>query len=212
MKRICLIVDNPLRDLDGICLITWHLIKSGAEVFIVPMNFQGFEIPAIRPDVILANYVRKNNADALRSYHNLGARIAIIDTEGLGIWWKDHALNMEKLQFYEFVDEYFCWGNEQADIIKAYTSFSERRVKVTGSPRYDFIESSLRQALPNTKIAPGYILINTNFPVLNPLYEFDTGKELKSWIRNGVSSSEDATKFAKFSKILFENYSQQSKA
>lgn len=204
MKRICLIIDNPLRDLDGICLITWHLIQNGAEVFIVPMNFQSFEIPAINPDVILANYVRNNNVNILRSYHNAGARIAIIDTEGIGSWWKDHALNMQKLQFYDFVDEYYCWGKEQADIIKDHTSFQTSRIKVSGSPRYDFISPDLRRTLPVANVSLGYILINTNFPVINPLYEEDTDEELKSWIKNGVSSSRDAKAFAKSSENVFE--------
>jgi surface carbohydrate biosynthesis protein len=204
MKRICLIIDNPLRDLDGICLIAWHLARSGCEVFIVPMNFQGFEIPAIQPDVVVANYVRNNNINALRSYHNAGARVAILDTEGIGTWWKDHAKNMQKFRFYDFVDQYYCWGKEQAEGIRQYTSLHPSRIKVTGCPRYDFISQPLRQTLPSNNFPSGYVLINTNFPVINPQYEKNTDKEVASWVRNGVSSLESALAFTESSRLVFK--------
>ena len=65
MKRICLIIDNPLRDFDGIVLIAAYLMMKNFEVFIVPMNAQNSDALSLNPDVVLVNYIRKNNLEIL---------------------------------------------------------------------------------------------------------------------------------------------------
>ena len=40
--HVCLIVDNPLRDLEGLVLLGRQLAAKGATVTLVPMYEQGF--------------------------------------------------------------------------------------------------------------------------------------------------------------------------
>src|SRR5687767_9150595 len=80
--RIALIVDHPLRDLGGLCLVAWELARSGAEVYLVPFNLQTREVLALAPDLVVLNYLRPNNerfVDAL-IVANIG--YAMLDTEG----------------------------------------------------------------------------------------------------------------------------------
>ena len=51
--HVCLLVDNPLRDLEGLVLLGWQLAAKGATVTLVPMYEQGFDVPALRPDLVL---------------------------------------------------------------------------------------------------------------------------------------------------------------
>lgn len=205
MPRICLILDNPLRDLDGLCLIAWHLTQAGAEVFLVPMHMQGFDIPSLKPDVVLANYVRANNLDLLKLYHQQGSRVVVLDTEGTGEWWPRHADLLRKQDVSSFVSQYFCWGAVQAQTLIKAGSLASEQVMISGCPRYDFIAEPWRKALPSSDVEPGYILINTNFPVVNPQFTQGTNAEVEGWVRVGWGSQAHATAFADASRGLFEN-------
>ena len=82
--HVCLIVDNPLRDLEGLVLLGRQLAAKGATVTLVPMYEQGFDVPALRPDLVLVNYTRPNNADLIKSYKRAGILVGVLDTEGIG--------------------------------------------------------------------------------------------------------------------------------
>ena len=205
MPRICLILDNPLRDLDGLCLIAWHLTQTGAEVFLVPMHMQGFDIPSLKPDVVLANYVRANNLDLLKLYHQQGSRVVVLDTEGTGEWWPRHADLLRKQNVKNFLSHYLCWGKEQAQTLIEAGSLDPEQVMISGCPRYDFIADPCRKALPSSEVKPGYILINTNFPVVNPQFAQGTNAEIEGWVKVGWGSQAHATAFAYASRELFEN-------
>jgi surface carbohydrate biosynthesis protein len=205
MPRVCLILDNPLRDLDGLCLVAWHLAQAGAEVFMVPMHIQGFDIPSLKPDVVLANYVRANNLDLLKLYHRQGIRVAVLDTEGTGEWWPNHAQHLQKLGVESFVDQYCCWGTDQARILLEAKCLPPDQITVTGCPRYDFISQPWRKTLPANDLAPDYILINTNFPVVNPQFAQSTSAEIKGWVKVGWGSQARAEAFAHASRKLFED-------
>ncbi|MEX0501994.1 surface carbohydrate biosynthesis protein [Alphaproteobacteria bacterium LSUCC0719] len=205
MPRICLILDNPLRDLDGLCLIAWHLAQAGAEVFLVPMHMQGFDVPSLKPDVVLVNYVRANNLDLLKLYHQQGIRVVVLDTEGTGEWWPKHADLLQRQNVRTFVSQYYCWGAVQAQTLIEADSFAPEQVMISGCPRYDFIVDPWRKALPSNDVESGYILINTNFPVVNPQFAKGTNAEIEGWVKVGWGSHSDATAFAIASRELFEN-------
>ena len=78
LGRICLIIDNPLRDIDGICLIAWHLSQIGHEVFITPMYDQVYDVFALKPDLVLSNYARANNFELLKQFYNLGIKVIML--------------------------------------------------------------------------------------------------------------------------------------
>ena len=138
MKRICLIIDNPLRDFDGIVLIAAYLMVKNFEVFIVPMNAQNSDALSLNPDVVLVNYIRENNLEILNLYKNRGIKVAILDTEGVGKWWPKHAQILRDIKADKVVDQYSCWGKEPHDHLVSSESLNSKKIKITGCPRYDF--------------------------------------------------------------------------
>ena len=58
MKKICIIVDNPQRDLAGYVYLSEELAKNKFLVFLTPMyNFH--EVFLINPDLVILNHARK---------------------------------------------------------------------------------------------------------------------------------------------------------
>ena len=55
-----------------------------------------------------------------------------------------------------------------------------------------------------TGIPPGYILINTNFPLANPFFTKNSKTEIKSWINTGLTSKNNAEKFLIKTNELFK--------
>jgi surface carbohydrate biosynthesis protein len=185
--RVCLIVDNPLRDLDGLALLAWHIARAGGEAYLVPMYTQGFDVPAIAPDAVLANYVRRNNADVLKLYRSMGSAVVVMDTEGaVGKSAEDNAKLVAAMHCADFIDAYCFWGESQRDAFRRVRAMPESLMRPTGCPRYDFCAPQWRAALERPAITPGYVLVNTNFPVVNPRYSADTAAELAIWDRTGV--------------------------
>jgi surface carbohydrate biosynthesis protein len=205
LKRICLIVDNPLRDLDGLCLIAWHLVQSGCEVVLTPMYDQVYDVVALRPDLVLSNYARPNNFDLLRQYKNFGIGVVILDTEGVGEWWAKYARSLVKWKSNLFIDKYLCWGLDQNSLLQANSDVEPAKVITTGCPRYDFINPKWRGLLDATDVEAGYILINTNFPVVNPQFMNSSSDEIRSWAHtNEWVTMDSATAYGEAAREAFE--------
>jgi len=202
--RICLIIDNPLRDLDGVVLLAWQLARQGAECFLVPMYTQGFDVAALQPDVVVANYVRRNNMDLLKQYKHAGVRVVVLDTEGAISRSAEHYARMVGVSnCSEFVDLYCVWGDEQRNAFISQGVMPAERVRVTGCPRYDFCAPKWRPALAPSGELPGFVLINTNFPVVSPRFSSGTKGELEVWKRVGIDAN-FANQFAIDSQQAFE--------
>ncbi len=80
LKRIALVVDNPRRDLRGLVLLAYLFARRGAEVFLVPMHQQGYDLPLLALDLVVLNYARENNKGLMESYRDLRIRVAVLDT------------------------------------------------------------------------------------------------------------------------------------
>ena len=188
--KICLILDNPLRDLEGLVLVAWHLTKLGAEVWLVPMYNQAFDVRALGADFVLMNYVRTNNLNHVLSYMRSGIKVGVLDTEGLGGKSPEEFAGLiSKSGCAGLVDIYCVWGNEQYEAIKKHKVIPENKMRLTGCPRYDFCSFPWRNSLPQPNIAPDYILINTNFPAINPRFARSREDEIKSILSGGFSAS-----------------------
>ena len=53
MKKVAIIVDDVIRDLGPLSLLSIELKKIGIEPFLVPLRIQHLEIKKIKPDVII---------------------------------------------------------------------------------------------------------------------------------------------------------------
>jgi surface carbohydrate biosynthesis protein len=186
--HVCLIVDNPLRDLEGLVLLGRQLAAKGATVTLVPMYEQGFDVPALRPDLVLVNYTRRNNADLIKSYKRAGILVGVLDTEGIGGKNPDQFAEMVKsVGCTGLVDLYCVWGRAQHAAFLRHGTVPAALLHATGCPRYDFCAAPWRAALPKPSIEPGYILINTNFPVANPRFSDSSSDEENAMVQAGFS-------------------------
>lgn len=186
-RKVLLIVDNPLRDLDGLVMLGWRLAQEGYQAYLVPMYDQAFAVDAIRPDVVIANYIRPNNLGLLRRYKAEGARIGVVDTEGaIGQSADDLAHYAGRSGGLDMVDFYSVWGEGQ------HRGFIERgltldgRLHLTGCPRYDYCGPQWRGALAKPRVEPGFVLINTNFVVNNPRFSAGPEAERATLLRMGA--------------------------
>lgn len=190
VPRVCLIVDNPLRDLEGLILLGWHLAQQGVDAFLVPMYTQAFDVSALKPDMVLANYVRPNNADLLKTYREAGILVGVLDTEGAaGKTSDDYAHMVERMRCGDYVDLYCVWGRSQFEAFRRHHTVPPETLRLTGCPRYDFCATPWRAALPVPKDVSDYVLVNTNFPVVNPRFSKNAGSEYRSMVQVGFDES-----------------------
>jgi surface carbohydrate biosynthesis protein len=186
--RACLIVDNPLRDLDGLCLVALHLLDAGLEPWLVPMYRQVSDVPTLAPAVVVCNYLRPNNLELVRHYRSLGSRIVVLDTEGAaGKSPAEFAHMMRRMPCAELIDLYLVWGEDQRRAFINAGVMPPDRIIASGCPRYDFCVPPWRNCLPAPDMEPGYVLVNTNFPVVNPRFSSGSGDELAAMRSVGFS-------------------------
>jgi surface carbohydrate biosynthesis protein len=170
--RIGLILDNPKRDLSGIILTLYHLIKEGHLAYVIPLYDQGYDVPLLNLDVLIVNYVRRNNIELLQTYKKIGIFIAVMDTEG-GVLPESGNFSPEfiaklfsKNQSNTFIDHYFFWGEKLHKAFQIYSGMLSKQLSLTGCPRYDYCHTKWRGSLGDR--SSSHILVNLNFPSINP--------------------------------------------
>lgn len=187
-SRVCLIVDNPLRDLDGMVLLGWQLARRGVDAWLVPMYEQSFDVRAVDADLVLVNYVRANNLDHVMAYRREGIRVGVLDTEGVGGKTPaEFAALVAASGGAAAVDLYCVWGVAQQQALVEIGAVPEDRIRVTGCPRYDYCAPPWESALPLPAEAPGYVLVNTNFPIINPRFSDGADDEMVNAVKAGFS-------------------------
>ena len=86
IKKVCLVVDNPLRDLPGCILLSTSLVSMNYKVYLVPHNLvfrNNFsELLGINPDFVVLNYLRKNNDHIAEALIKCKIPFSVLDTEG----------------------------------------------------------------------------------------------------------------------------------
>ena len=189
--RVCLVIDNPLRDLDGMVLLGWTLAQKGAEVFLVPMYQQAFEAAALMPDLVLVNYSRVNNQKLVKAYSECGILVGVLDTEG-GIFdsVEEGLTNLVARSKPSNIDLYCLWGQRQYDSFIEHNILPEEKLRITGCPRYDFCVEPWKSALPylGTDDRP-MILVNTRFPDIFPRFQRGLGDEINTMLKLGYEDS-----------------------
>jgi surface carbohydrate biosynthesis protein len=169
MTRVCLLVDHPQRDLDGLVLVSAHLAAEGVEVFLVPM-YQKQEVWLLAPDLVLVNYLRHAHRDFLLTCLAAGIRVGVLDTEG-GV--RDFSGFSKQVEPYLPGMSLYCvWGRVQFDALAAAAERHRLALVETGSPRDDFAVEPWIGAIPDVDVPDGpMVLVNTNFPLVNSRFQ-----------------------------------------
>lgn len=189
-QTVGLVIDNPERDLEGLVLLGAHLVKMGFSVLLIPFYKQRYVAKTEKIDVLVLNYLRPNNLDVFFEYKRQAIKVAVLDSEG------NSRQSVDK--FADFVlttnathllDLYMFWGVAQMQAVHTKTSLLPRKTIVTGCPRYDFFAKPWNKCFEFQKSERDFILINTNFPLVNPKFSTGRNSEYKTLIRNGIEPS-----------------------
>ena len=189
MLNVGLVVDHPKRDLDGIIRVACALLEKGACVYIIPLYYQGIDVPLLELDVILINYARPINLNLVESYFKQGIAVYVLDTEG-GILSETGANSVENLANYLFksgysklLSGYLFWGNFLFNAFAKKEILKKEKIHITGCPRFDFASKKLRHLLSYKKT--NYILVNANFSLVNPRFVKNEKKEIEILVKGG---------------------------
>ncbi|MHA7820557.1 MAG: surface carbohydrate biosynthesis protein [Erythrobacter sp.] len=165
-------VDHPLRDLDGMCLVAQKLTERGHEAVLLPFYTQHFDLPNCDLDVLVLNYVRPANRALVEAAAARGVALAVLDTEG-GLIPEDGPTSAGGIACYlrqSGLDErlalYLFWGDHLRNAVIGQTALPPARAIVTGCPRFDL-------ARPAPARRRGRVLVNTNFPVVNSAHALE---------------------------------------
>lgn len=182
MSRVCLLVDHPQRDLDGLVLLGAHLAAEGIEVFLVPM-YQKHEVWLLAPDLVLLNYARHAHERFVQTCVAAGIKIAVLDTEG-GV--RDFSTFRQQLERYlPRISLYCVWGSVQFEALRDAARDHGFTLVETGTPRYDFATAPWINALPDVDVPRGpLVLVNTNFPLINSRFQ-DLEREIQELVKVG---------------------------
>ncbi len=165
-KKICLILDNPRRDLKALLCLTIKLLKN-FDVFIVE-QYNKREIYLINPDIAIFQTGRINNLNEIKNCKKLGIVVCILESEGgydaYGIISHTHKEISKNLKY---IDYFFSWGSQNYNKLKNRASKKFlKKIKLTGSPTSDLLFYYKKEKKTN-KID---ILFNSSFPLIDPKY------------------------------------------
>lgn len=209
--RIGLIVDHPKRDLDGAVLLAYQLAKRGAVAVIIPMYTQAVDIPLLGLDALVSNYCRPANLALLSAYARAGTAVFVLDTEG-GVL-ADKGGNSPPAMAQAFVDNgfgavvsgYFFWGSLLRDAFDAIAALPAEALQTTGCPRFDFAAERWRPLLDREQA--GYVLVNANFPLVNPRFSKSPTQERNAMVASGWDATYVDTLIGDMT-VVFANYLQ----
>lgn len=187
--RVGLVVDHPKRDLGGAVRIAYALACRGAETCLIPLYDQGVDVPLLDLDVLVVNYARPINLDLVSGYVRQGIPVFVLDTEG-GVLSQEGANSIRGLTDYigqseykQLLSGYLFWGSFLREAFLAAGILDAQRLHVTGCPRFDVASPRWRGTLQHP--ADGYVLVNANFPLVNPVFAKDTAAESKVLVGSG---------------------------
>lgn len=187
--QVAIIVDNPKRDLRGLVLLACQCAELGWQAHLVPMYEQGYEVPLLAANLVVANYARESNRGLLESYRALGMAVAILDTEGgiLSESGQDSPRNLAQSMrangFTGLIDYYCFWGQRLHAAFAEFSGLHSDQLTVTGCPRYDQCHPPWNQALSYQR--KNFVLVNTNFSAINPAYTRSQEDEIRIFCKLG---------------------------
>lgn len=187
--RVGYIVDHPKRDMPGGVMFARALVERGAEAVLVPLYEQAVDIPLLALDALVVNFARPVNLELVRAYADTGVPVWVIDTEG-GVLTKHGGNSPQALASYvkqsgyaDVLAGYFFWGSELHDAFVQHSGMPAERLHLSGCPRFDYAAARWRDLLVFER--SGYVLVNANFSLVNPMFSRSPEAEVGSLVAAG---------------------------
>lgn len=204
-SRVGFVVDHPTRDLPGGLLLADALARRGVETVLIPQYEQGVDVPLLALDAVVLNYARPVNLELAQSFAAAGTAVFVLDTEG-GVLSEDGHSTPARLAAYiresgyaEVLAGYFFWGSALHAAFVDGSGMEPSRLHPTGCPRFDFYSPDLRDLNPPKRT--GHILVNTNYPLVNPRFVKAAGGDRAAIREVGYDDAFIDTLFAATAKV-----------
>ena len=179
-KLRCLyVVDHPKRDMPA--YVWWASNKNKSKFInflISTSSITCKSIKEIKPDAIIWCYARPQNSYLMRYSYLRGIKNIIHDTEGINYNSdEEYSSSCDNLTF-RSIHAIWCWGSKQEKLINNRCLKIGHKLLVSniGSIRYEYYKNLKYQNKKDKKI-----LINTNFPIINPKYG-SLESDYKIWV------------------------------
>ena len=204
--RVGFVVDHPKRDLGGAVILAHALAGRGIEAVLIPLYFQAIDVPLLALDALIVNFARPVNLELVRAYADSGIAVFVLDTEG-GVLADDGANTPHRLAEYvrdsgyrDVLSGYFFWGSTLHDAFVRHSGMRPENLHLTGCPRFDFAASRWREILDYPR--DGFVLMNANFPLVNPRFVRSPEQEVASVVAAGWDADYVVRILADSRKIL----------
>jgi len=184
MKKVAIIVDDVVRDLLPLSLLALELRKKNILPFLVPSRIQIFEIKTIKPEVIIINYLRKENEAIVELYKKAGIDIFLLDQEGGAFKSFDFYQNTkisDKEEIKKLISGVFNWSEELHKESLKREWIDKNQNILTGHPKYDIYFKSNKNTQPSRK---NRVLLLTSFTLANPRLS-SKESEVNTWSSTG---------------------------
>ncbi len=195
MKHLSLgyIVDHPKRDLPGALQFARAALARGCDVYIIPLYDQALDIPLLAIDALVVNFARPANLDLVQAYRSMGLPVYVMDTEG-----GNHtvagsntpvrlAQQLRERGFSQLLSGYFFWGSALRDVFAEHCGMQANRLIATGCPRFDYASPRWQSVL--RKPEHGYVLVNSNYALINPRFSGSLASEREAMLAVGWEGS-----------------------
>ena len=209
--KVGVVLDHPKRDLAGIVMIAHALVARGCTATIIPQYDQATDVPLLGLDAIIVNYARPANFDLVQGYVDMGLPVYVLDTEG-GVLAEDGANAPDQLSAYieqsgygKLLAGYFFWGSRLHDAFVSSSGMPAERLHITGCPRFDYASPRWSETLAYSR--QDYILVNANFPIVNPLFACSSEDEVETMVKAGWQR-EYAQQLLIDLRVILSNYLQ----
>ena len=181
MRKICIIIDHPTRDLPGNLILAKKFIEKNNKVYLIPSrNIE--ECLLLKPDLVIANYARPVYENFFKLLKIREIDLCIVDTEGAPFGKENsHYKYYPKsvLKYLDYIKVYFLWGRDQFNLIRKFSSqeknIYKKKLIVSGTPMFDYHKIIKKKKLKKKKI----ILVNTGLSIANPRFTKDYKNEIK---------------------------------
>ena len=167
-------VENQVRELDPKLLLAYVAAGRGFTSVIGSRLEIDFRIASFPRSIYLSKSMTARSIKMFRIMRKLGHKIAVWDEEAL-VHYQPETYFTRRLshEAIKYVSHLFAWGQENADLWRQYPDLPEDvPIYITGNPREDMLRPKLHpyfeiEAANLRKIYGNYILINTNFSMVN---------------------------------------------